>query len=584
MFTTRSYNFVLSTLVLIIAFLIVLSVKPPFSSPDEAHHLMRADGILNGYFLLKPINEKGTSGAYINSTLATAEDIYNELSEDSQASSTIAGINKMKNLHWSPYNIPEAMPNVTFYDPLVYFPQAISFYIGKLFNLSFFYNYIITNTLTFACCLLLLLLAYKIYPIPPLALFFIFIPMSLIQLMSPTIDGLNISMTALIMSIFVKCLQDSDYKHYISLTFIMSVLIFCTAGSKANLLFFMFLPFWLYLKYRKKSDFLSFITVVLLTLGWTVFNIINVNDAAKGRHPGYTNAELIVFYIEHPFVMLNIFLNTLKDTELVRFYYHSFIGILGHLDAPIKSWQRNIFVIYFFIFISAHLKNKHKLFFSRSTIFIILIALLSALLIFPALLVQWTKFPTTIVDGIQGRYFIIPAVVISYAFNLNKKLGKKLYIVIFFTLITSVYSIYDSLKMRYYDPSISYPANEDLNLVGKAYNLDINSDYTYYINVPEGKIKTIAIFMANYNYQSKGKAVLKACNEKDCTTSQIDISQLDDNSFYSFNLSKSIISSNNKLNITLSFQKENGSLPLALWLYENKKHPGNFSPKTKIYY
>jgi uncharacterized membrane protein len=44
-------------------------------------------------------------------------------------------------------------------------------------------------------------------------------------------------------------------------------------------------------------------------------------------------------------------------------------------------------------------------------------ALASTLLIFLALLITWTPHPAVVVNGVQGRYFVVPALLAAYALS-----------------------------------------------------------------------------------------------------------------------------------------------------------------------
>ncbi|MEG0003422.1 MAG: hypothetical protein RR857_16790, partial [Comamonas sp.] len=74
--------------------------------------------------------------------------------------------------------------------------------------------------------------------------------------------------------------------------------------------------------------------------------------------------------------------------------------------------------------------------------------------IFTALLISWTPHPATIVHGIQGRYFIVPFLLLAYAlhglFDVRSRafaLAGQLLLCAFFAF--SAFSLLSTLQSRY---------------------------------------------------------------------------------------------------------------------------------------
>jgi hypothetical protein len=71
------------------------------------------------------------------------------------------------------------------------------------------------------------------------------------------------------------------------------------------------------------------------------------------------------------------------------------------------------------------------------------------------MLVTWTPHPATLIEGIQGRYFLLPAILIAYALNNNLESSGFYRRILLFTilLLLGIYSfiITDQLLLdRYY--------------------------------------------------------------------------------------------------------------------------------------
>ena len=76
--------------------------------------------------------------------------------------------------------------------------------------------------------------------------------------------------------------------------------------------------------------------------------------------------------------------------------------------------------------------------------------------IFLAMLVTWTPHPALYIDGVQGRYFLIPALLIAYALSgqaiwLNRpKVEKTIMITVFFFALYCAVITMNVLVERYY--------------------------------------------------------------------------------------------------------------------------------------
>lgn len=577
---------VLIFLTSMLLFSLILFVKPPFSSPDEGFHLSRADGILQGYFVLKPISSDGSSGAEVDNSLDKIAKLYHSTLSTPYPSELNYSLEQMKHLKWSHTYFSRGMPNVTFYTPSVYLPQALGFAISKALDFNIYSSYLLTNIITFSVCLILLISAYYIHPIPLLTLTFLIIPMSVFQLMSPTIDGLSMASTVLAMSCFMRLLTDKDLKYYNWLALLMSLCIFSAAGSRANLLLMSLLPLWLFYKNKKKSNLIFLVFCIVTTLSWTAYNLLNVQDAAMGRHPGYTNSELIIFYLKHPIVFIKIFLNTITDVSMLNFYLTSMIGKLGWLDAPISQSGFLFFFLVIVVAIVSSIISFKKTRDKSTSLFIFLLSLFSILLIFPALLAQWNTFPTDKIIGVQGRYFIIPVLILGYCFHTHKTMRPKELLLLGAILLVSTYSVYSAINKHYNNPSFTFQTIDPALTLKKsiAVNLSENPARTYNFAVPDGNIRSVLVFFGNYSNKSRGTVSLEICSLNTCQKSLVNISEKSDNSYYEFDLPKKLTVKNKKITMRLNFYKDKDALPLAIWEYGSTSESTSLTPRVKFNY
>lgn len=430
-----------------LAFSWVFHVKPPFSSPDEGAHLSRADALRNGYVYLVSPNGKVFSGGEIDKSLNSARARYdNVISGKEKLTGDIK--NDIRRQQWSGENIFYSMANTAFYFPAIYIPQAIGFTIGHGLELNVYDTYKLVSAISVLTIIAILMLAWKLYPIPVPALAVMILPMSIFQIFSPTIDGLTFALSVLMMSLFINILRDTtNQKQYLKIIS-LCVIIFILSSSRANLIPLTLFPLWLFFKTKNKAGLLGFVITLLLVMLWTYFSIKTVQDNGI-HHPGIEQIDVLKHYVTHPFEVLTIIFNTVTDPQMLGFYASSFIGTLGWLNAPITDFAYWGFGISFAALILFNISFKQISPRRNESLILIFFVLSIVVLTFCALLVQWSTFPALKVDGVQGRYFTIPFIILGYAIMENRKLVRISYAALIILTFASVYSVHLALTTKF---------------------------------------------------------------------------------------------------------------------------------------
>ncbi len=153
---------------------------------------------------------------------------------------------------------------------------------------------------------------------------------------------------------------------------------------------------------------------VALSLAWHIY----VATHLPAIWP-YDPASQISNLMNNPLGVVPIAIETL--TAFGRLYVHQAVGILGWLDAPVPVWfVACACVALILTFISAGVsydekRRAHSVFVSA----LIASALISAALVFGSMYVVWTPAGSTVVDGVQGRYFLPVLAVLPVAIALS---------------------------------------------------------------------------------------------------------------------------------------------------------------------
>lgn len=389
------------------------------SSPDEHYHIVRADTLSRGEILLE--NEQGRiTGTTLDSAYVEFMSLFTMLGFDKNKISMAGQINQSKSLNWGDKKQYLKAPNVSLYFPAIYIPQSLALIAGKASGMSIYNTYMLARIITFISSMLIIFLAWRIYPIPGLAIAVMALPMSVFQFSSASIDGTVIALTFLIMSLYAALIkQDAEASTHRWQTVLIYSLIFIVGTCKPNLAALLILPFSLTFITGNKKHLLYSLATALPIIAWTVIAILHTNDGGV-RHSGISNAGIFSHYLHHPIEMINIIFGTMFDPFFINSFAHQFVGVLGWLDVPLPEWVFRLFVVLLVTLVIMALKEFKQLY--KKSCYIAILAGFSAsvILIFFALLIQYSPFPTTRVIGIQGRYFIMPAIVLSYIFSANK--------------------------------------------------------------------------------------------------------------------------------------------------------------------
>lgn len=419
---------------------------PPMQSPDEESHLGRAYLISQGQVLLQPLPPQlsappedkplvamlerarqhgGRIGGMVDQGLLDFGAAYLTLAAKADRRLTATEHEQLAQMPWTGARGHLAMPGTGYYFPAVYAPQALGLAIGQQLDWTIMQSYQLARTLTLIACFAMLWRAASLLPPAPSVLAILLLPMSVFQLLSPTIDGLTTSLSVLAISLFLRS-ADSEREHSTASSWVLALSIFLLATTRTHLLPLLALPFYLAWKRRSRRDFYLGCLITAGTLAWLLFAIVSTNDPRNVRE--HTTLQLLTLYASHPALYLKVVFASLVNHDLFTSYQRSFIGILGWLDTLLPD----IFypTLWTGLGLCALVSVSGALLLGtdwRPRLLLAGLALASIGLIFLALLLTWTPYPATVVQGVQGRYFVVPMVLLGYAFSGGAKVPSSTY-------------------------------------------------------------------------------------------------------------------------------------------------------------
>ena len=393
--------------------LLVSTAVPPFQSPDEFEHITRAALLGNGDIVLSaPAGQ--SSGGMIDSGLARYLETYSVLPFHPDKKLSSQDITESTSIRWS--GVKEFRPalGMAYYFPAIYAIHTLGLKLGEWLDLSVDASYKLCRILLLIAICVILFCSFELYPPPAVVLALLIVPMSLFQLASASLDAIATAISIFMISVFLSA-NRANRSISASLFYLMIGAWLLGASSRLQLFPMILLP--LVIGYAKKRYLYIFMSGVaaLAVIGWQVVILKTIVDGRVSL--GASSGEILIFYLSDPSKLIQVLSATLTNTSLLKGYFSSFFGVLGWLDTPFKGAEYKYMFIATVLLavlsvdykgISTHLASRITLLFS---------SLGAVATIFLAMLVTWTPHPAIYIDGVQGRYFLIPALMMSYALS-----------------------------------------------------------------------------------------------------------------------------------------------------------------------
>lgn len=548
---TRPSRDAIKILVLLLIGCSFLSIIiPPFQSPDEHDHIKRAYLLSKGVLVLEhPVGK--ASGGYIDSGLLAFMDSYGvnrgllpKLSAEDIASADA--------IQWSNQHIYSPAPGTGYYFPVIYLPQGLGLWLGETLNLSIDHSYRLARAGALITVALLLYAAFVLHPPSPLLLALIAIPMTLFQISSASLDGVSTALTIFSISVFLRIASDQrSSANWLQYSLALAITILATSRIHALPILALLAAAFLYTRSRKSLILLAI--ACLLISGWTLFALKTTVDL---RVPlGDSKHNIAIFYLQHPPQFFQVVWQTLSDHNLQIDYFRSFFGILGWRDIQFKDWHYAFFAAStaFITLLTASFARIAKEWPQR--LLLLAISVTSVFFIFFPLLVTWTHHPAHVISGVQGRYFLLPAIILAYGITGNTGVSGSLRqnLATFATFCLFIFSIHvtaTSLIKRYYlnefgmeVENIIYWTDDPDGQAGMMPSMPLGDAAPITLKLPAtdtdsaGRISRIGILFGTYMRNNPGEAELVlVTKDSNVHRQRFTLADLIDNSYRYFKL------------------------------------------------
>ncbi len=364
--------------------------------PDERNHFLRAYEITQGKF----ISNQESSGYFPKEI---DEYFYNwQKLESYKYDKYVKNIFNANTGELSECSFP----NTSLYSPVCYIPQTIGISIGRIFNLPILITAYLARLCNLICFTIIMYFAIKLIPFYKRALIFItLLPITLQEAASLSADSLTIAISIFFISYIMNLIFLKNEKLHTKEYIILLATIMIVSLSKIVyvplILLLVLIPSDRFKNGRDKYRKLAFLVVItlLINLIWLGISSSHLSEIREGVN----EKEQVKYIITNPIKYCKTLFKTI--CENFDFYINGISGqMLESYDITLaKGYTFGALILITAICVTENsiykLNNKQKI--------IIMFTFLSIiLLIFTALYIQWTPLKNTIVEGIQGRYFI----------------------------------------------------------------------------------------------------------------------------------------------------------------------------------
>ena len=405
----------------------VSSLIPPFQSPDEGAHIKRAYLLARGQFVLHspqgqpPSGDLDLIGGMVDSGLVAYVDAYYKLrfapgrrvSADEVAIAD--GLSWTGAKEFSPAYQPS--PLVSNF-PGIYLPQALGLALGEGLGLSIDRSYRLSRFMALSVASAVLGVAFSIYSPSALTLSLLVIPMSIFQMSSASIDGVATAVSILAVSIFMKIASDKQESNRRFLA-VMAVSVFVVASSRQHLSALVFLIVATFYYTRKNTSLLAGGGVATLLAVWSYVSHVMMGNGSVILDP--SPSVNMAYYLAHPGALVKVLVATWTNKDLLKFYFQSFLGVLGWLDARFadRVYLQMFALIVLIACVSISFKKTRDDWPARVSL--LLCGMGSVLLVFLGDLIFLNRYSDTLIHMVQGRYFLVPALLVAYALDPGKR-------------------------------------------------------------------------------------------------------------------------------------------------------------------
>ena len=258
---------------------------------------------------------------------------------------------------------------------------------------------------------LVLTLAFYIFWPQPAVLALLLVPMSLFQTASASIDFLCNALAVLVIACFLR-IATLRKEAPNSLFWMMALAVFLLGTARAHLASMVLLMAAAAWPTRRIQPWAAAATATVAIRAWMALAIPATIDFRIPREMG--TGQVVAYYLGAPLQLVRVLVHTVTNSAMLNSYAESFLGVF--FDQPLThrayTWLTSLLVL---AILPCLASPQHMLQAALARSALVLTGMAGTLLAFLAMLFTWTPHPATLVQGVQGRYLLVPAMLLLLA-------------------------------------------------------------------------------------------------------------------------------------------------------------------------
>jgi uncharacterized membrane protein len=388
---------------------VILAIcMPPMMNPDEIAHFSRADQISRGHIIGQRFDAR-TVGGEIAVGIGSVNWAMRDVPMHPAVKVTREMISEANAAHWTDGVTRGGFANSVVYPPIFYIPSAIGIRIGKALNLRVTDTLYISRTLSAVAAVAVGALAILVSgTVAPWIFTILMLPTALSLSATSGQEGLLNATAAFASACFAQLIAGREGK--LSTFYAGSIALLLVVAARPPLApLALILPAIPQVLWRHRAIGLAI--VIVGTAGWMAAS------AATYIHPrigmdftinpdDFGTVKQLHYIVIHPLRFCFTFVHTLH--EFAPSFYKAFIGVLGWYDVFVPRWYILSASINIALAFAASISKRDGPWsLAATSAGIAVIGCVISVLITQYL--AWTPVGLDIILGVQGRYFVAPA-------------------------------------------------------------------------------------------------------------------------------------------------------------------------------
>ncbi|WP_461057466.1 DUF2142 domain-containing protein [Silanimonas algicola] len=440
----------LSAGIVLAASLVLAAVVPPFQSPDEFDHVERAYALSKGRLLLDA-ETSPVSGLWVDDGLLAYMALHEHLPFDAGQRLADDARRAAVELGWRGTETFSGAAGTGYYLPVIYLPQAAALAIGRTLGVSVDASYRAARLASGLVASLLLFAAFLRWRPSMAAMALLLLPMTLFQWAGAGIDALSIGATALALALWREQ-EARGSEASLRRIAVVGGLLVVVVGCRFHMAPLLLVPLLMARRFTLRRVALGLVPLAMIA-AWTLLALATTLHSKTAE---MSAGDKLLAYANDPSRLFEVVWTTATTPLITDFWGRSFVGVLGWLDTALPhpvyaAWGVLLALAVAWSLAVADWRRARWTHAAGG-----LLAVGSALLVPLLLLLMWTPFESPTIDGVQGRYFLLPALALAMAIPAPREGDGGRFadgVGVGFTILVTLYTLVATLPVlvaRYY--------------------------------------------------------------------------------------------------------------------------------------